>query len=225
MLKEFLIFVGGVAVGTGVGYYVSKRKFEKEIERQVADVKDAFEHRLNDYKAAEKQQVEDRKLGIDDPLDSALEKPVPIVTKKEKEDFFRPDSENVSKSDPVVKVRTPGDDYNPDPSDITRPPFPIKDVDFGDQDDTCDWIVFADGVVCADDSLREVVNEEKVHDILGDNWQGYFGWDGTDKYIDQLYMRNNVEKVDVSICKDLRTYKEWLTEAYPRRAIEEFPDD
>lgn len=237
MIKEILIFVGGAGVGAGVAYYVTKNRFKKEVEKQVNDVKESFEayKKVLETQSAQKQAAKETKknkesksLGIDAPLDSAIEKPIPTKpTKSEKEDFFRPDSSNVSKSDPVIVHSNPinYDNYNPDPSDDTREPFPIKEEDFGDQDDTCDWIVFSDGVVCADDSLREIINEDKVSDILGKDWMRFFGWDGTDKYVNQVYIRNNLEKIDVSICKDLRTYKEWLTEAYPRRALEEFPDD
>ena len=223
-LKYSLIFSAGGVVGFFVSKYVYKKKFEKDLNEQIESVKEAFRanRKLKVKRVKEPEPVDD---GKDPKFNEDLVK----TSKEEKDQFFRPDTALRVKDDAVMnppKEKTPDavdtPDGYPDMDDESAPPFLIRDTDFGDQEDQCEWILWADDVVTADDSICEIVSPEKVAELLPPDWKDKFGWEN--KYQNQIYYRNNINRLDIAIYKDNRTYKEWLEEAYPARYLEEFDE-
>ena len=121
---------------------------------------------------------------------------------------------------PPDAVNTP--DGYPDPEDESAPPYLLREKDYGtlDEFDTLQFILWADSKVSANDSYCELVSPTKLFELLPENWVNMFDWDKTGKYTSVIYFRNNKEKVDIEIVKDVRTYKEWLEEVYPGRVDE-----
>ena len=121
---------------------------------------------------------------------------------------------------PPDAVDTP--DGYPDPDDENAPPYLIREKDYGELDnfDTIELILWADRKVSANDSYCELVSPTKLFEILPENWVNMFDWDKTGKYTSVIYFRNNKEKVDIEIVKDVRTYREYLEAVYPGRVSE-----
>lgn len=227
-LKNALIFSAGGAVGFFVSKAVYKKRFEKDLNEQIASVKEAFRADRKHTLEVKKKDEPKEEAKVDDGTDPKFNEDLK-PTDAEKKEFFRPSEEVQSRDDSVMKpprevtpdsVGTP--DGYPDMDDVSAPPFLLRDKDFGDQEDQCEWILWADGVVTTDDSTCEIVSPDKVAELLPPDWKEKFGWDI--KYQNQIYYRNNINRLDIAIYKDNRTYKEWLEEAYPARYLEEYSE-
>lgn len=217
-LKSIIAFSVGGATGFFISKAIYKKKFEKELNEQINSVKETF--RANRHRSNKK---------VVKPIDDGIDPKINDEPKVEGKEFFRPSEEVQNRDGSVMKpprevtpdaVDTP--DGYPDMDDESAPPFLIRDTDFGDQEDQCEWILWADGIVTADDSTCDQVSPEKVAELLPPDWKEKFGWE--DKYQNQIYYRNNIERLDIAIYKDNRTYKEWLEEAYPARYLEEYSE-
>ena len=236
-----LWFTFGAATGFLIGYTIAIRKAQAVADEQVNDTKTAlkayYEKKIESLSEAEKEPQKDVEgeqmtidMGVDPGIDDATKN---VYVEDSRARFQEPAAPVQPRNDNVIKrpknlpptaIDTP--DGYPDPNDKKAPSYLIREEDFGEIDDwdTLSLIFWKCGTVTTNDSVCEIVSPTLLLRLLPENWPDMFGWGEDDKYADCLYFRNNAERKDIEIEKDLRTYKEWLEEVYPGRAAE-LPDE
>lgn len=233
-----LSFIGGGIAGFFIGKKVAMKKVQEIADAQVEDVKksltELYENRIREARKQEENTKDEEQLemnnkemgvdpGINDDARARFPRPsAPVqpddggrVKKRTRDEVMKPPRDL-----PPDVVNTP--DGYPDPEDESAPPYLLREKDYGtlDEFDTLQFILWADSKVSANDSYCELVSPTKLFELLPENWVNMFDWDKTGKYTSVIYFRNNKEKVDIEIVKDVRTYKEWLEEVYPGRVDE-----
>lgn len=240
-LKIGIGFIVGSIVGGFVGYRISKNNTQKIADEQVEEVKESlkkyYENKISDMKkdiseTSEPKVEESVDLGVDPGINDGPKKPKKLV--ENTRERFQGVAETVQPrvSDvmtrptdlPPTAIDTP--DGYPDPEDTSVEPYLIREKDYGELDDwdTVELILWKDGTVSTDDSMCEIVSPTLLFKLLPEKWSSMFNWDKTGKYEESLYFRNNVERKDIQINKDYRTYREWMEEVYPGR-LEELDDE
>lgn len=232
-MNKYVIFSFSLGIGFVVGFFFGNKSAMKKVQiiadEQVEDTKKAlkayYEDKL-DKKKTECQEDEEQPsidMGVDPGINDEPKKPVedPRSRFQESPKTIQSGVSDVMKRPknlPPTAVSTP--DGYPDPNDKKAPPYLIREEDYGELDDwdTLELIFWKDGVVSTDDSVCEIVSPGLLFKLLPEKWPNMFGWgDEKGKYDDVIYFRNNEERRDIQISKDLRTYKEWIEEVYPGR--------
>lgn len=247
ILSGVSILIGG-AVGYFIGHKVAMNKAQKIADEQVEDVKkalkDLYEDRIKEAREKDLPKNEEdedgrknAEMGVDpgiNDIDSRSRFPRPSKTIQSASKTIEPKIEAPTDKEHEKLMKRPTDlppdaidtlDGYPDPDDVpakSLTPYLLREKDFDtiDNFDTLELILWADGQVSVNDSYCELVSPTKLFELLPENWVNMFDWDKTGKYASVIYFRNNKERVDIEIIKDVRTYKEWLEEVYPGRASE-----
>ena len=189
-MSKGLYFVLGFACGAAGTYFYLKNKYEQYAQEEIDSVKETYRSKADDKSEFEKMPGEE--IEVNDP------KPDLKDLKKDMKDYARKSIKEYT--DYSTKVEKPEDPvYQP----FTEDPQIISEEDFGEVDgyEKMTLMYYSDGVLAEDISDEIVDNaEEKV----GTNYIDVLVKDGKDV----VYVRNDIEKTDYEICKNLLSYKE-----------------
>ena len=175
-----LYFLLGVAVGAAGTYFVVKGKFERQAQEEIDSVKET-------YKAKEREAKKEEK---EEPLVEIKHVKPDLNEYVRKADEYRRYSTTVEKpEDPVHKP-------------FKEEPVLIEESEFGEIEnyDAVTLVYYSDGVL-ADDMSDEIV--ENADELVGTDYIQAL------EKSDAVYVRNDIEKKDYEIVKNLQTYKEF----------------
>ena len=181
-------FVLGALVGSGIAYYICKKKYENLANEEFkARRKEASEKRQEEKKEEAPEPVGDKQASIR----SIHEKPniMEYAERISKEGYT-----DYSGTKEVTKRV-----IEPDSIPYVIPPETFDEGKY-DGFEQISLTYYADGVVAddADDML------EDAESIVGDDFAEHYG----DYEEDVVYVRNEARRTDYEICKDNRTYEE-----------------
>lgn len=195
-IKKAFIFVVGAAIGSAVTYKLLKTKYEQIADDEIDSMKKFYEEKDNarrEYYEEIKKELDDLKIAMDEPV----EKEEPEVN-KDLVDYSKLatkySSDSEAKPDLKKLVKT-GDE-----------PYVISPDEFGENDDyeRIDLTLYEDGFLA--DDCDELVDD--VEDIIG--WENL---DHMGEYEpDILHIQNDRTKTYYEICRDLRKYKDVVSE-------------
>lgn len=178
-MNRALYFLLGVGVGAAGAYFYLKDKYEKYTQEEIESVKQAYKEKSGIANAEPEKEEEQE------------EAPTSVA-------------ERIIKNNGYTDYRTKYE-REPDPAHkpFSEDPEIISEEDFGEMDEyeKVTLTLYADGVL-ADDITDEIVDrpEEKV----GTDYLDRLTKDGEDA----VFVRNDIEKTDYEIVKNLQTYKE-----------------
>lgn len=246
IISASCLVIGGF-VGYKVGVKKAQKFADEQVDSTKKALKNYYEKKLEEKDAVIKKTAEgmivlNNDLGVDPGIDDAdqsnsikdpreqFPRVIEAVStdkyttiKKTTKDDLK-DTKDSRKKDDVMKrpndlpptaIDTP--DGYPDPEDENAAPYLIRDVDYGTVEgfEMQELILWECGTVTTDDSAHDVVSPTYLFKVLPEGWTKWFGWG--ERYLDSLYFRNNKEKKDIQISKELRTFREWLEENFPGR--------
>ncbi len=235
----------GLYIGNKHGYKKGMKKLDSEVESVKSSLKSYYDKKINENKT----ENSDNKTTIINNKGEIIDIPPTIVNPTEEVDPRKdPHELNVSEKEsrarfprvikavptddavihydkrkmPPTAVNTP--DGYPDPDDKKALPYLIRKEDYGEFDDwdTREFIFWECGTVTTDDTVCEQVSPSLLMRLLPEKWPSFFDWSKDGEYADEIFFRNNQERVDIQIVKDRRKYRDWLEEVFPGRAEEEF---
>lgn len=189
-MNKALYFVLGAACGAAGAYFYLKKKFEQYAQEEIDSVKEM-------YKAEKKEEnpVEEEMVEVNDP------KPDLKDLKKDQKNYNR---KSIKEYTDYTKFSGSTDKpEDPIHQPFTEEPEIISEEEFGEIDeyDTITLMYYSDGVLAED-----------ISDEIVDNADEKVGTDYVDVLMkddkDVVYVRNEIDKVDYEICKNLQTYKE-----------------
>lgn len=186
-----LYFIIGLGLGMAIGYNLTKKKCEAEMDAEIESVKEAFTKK----QVADIEKSKELLKGaqdISDKVEAALSKPA-----EEK------GLADLSKMADLIRK----EGYKPEEKKEGPSIYTISPEDFGEGGyETISLTMFSDGVICDDcDERVEDVNR-KIGDALD-----HFG----EYEEDAVYVRNEDLHCEYEILKDERTYEE-VIEGNPR---------
>ena len=197
-IKAMLLFVAGAGTGFAVGYFLSKKKYEKKADTEIESVKRAFNKHLEElYKDGELKDIPETRNGY---------------TKKSESNQKQEGKPNIERSplptDPVddkykdysAPYRVSGDkEKKQAPKKEKEGPYVISPEEFMTSSyEAVTLLYYADGVLADDDN--NVISSYR--EMIGPNALECFG-----QYQDDtVYVRNDKEKVDYEILLDAREF-------------------
>lgn len=193
-MSKGLYFVLGAACGAAGAYFYLKNKFEQYAQEEINSVKETYK--------AEKEEKKHELVETDEELEEKVEikhvKPDLKDLKKDMKDYARKSIKEYT--DYSTKIEKPED---PVYQKFTEEPEIISEEDFGEADgyDTITLMYYSDGI------LAEDISDEIVEDAEGKVGTDYIDEINKDG-VDVVYVRNDIEKTDYEILKNLQTYKE-----------------
>lgn len=194
-MNKTLYFVLGAVCGAAGTYFYLKKKFEQYAQEEIDSVKETYrvDKKNEDAPDEEEQPEEEDKVEIKHvkPDLKEYKKQVAKYKDNKKADSYTDYSTRIEKpEDPVHKP-------------FKEEPEIISEEDFGEIKgyDTVTLMYYSDGVL-AEDISDEIVDDadEKVGTAYVDEINKEDN--------DVVYVRNDIEKIDYEILKNLQTYKE-----------------
>lgn len=194
IIKNILIFAGGAAVGTFIGYKIAEKKFEEEVEYIYEDEDDELE------------EYDDEEYDDDSKPKYAevakFEKPSITEIRSEldrmaKEHGYIPEEESAETESPSEEDEPINGEY----------PYIISPEEYGEDEtyDTVSLILYEDGV------LADAETDEKFRDS-----EECIGWDNIDemgKYEeDAIHIRNAALATDYEILRSEKYYRDIIGE-------------
>lgn len=181
-----IMFITGAALGSLATWKYVKTKYERIAQEEIDSVKDAFNtqkcaSKEDELKNTEPSEVEDTKTEMRDYRD--------IVNR------YASDTEDSS-----IKNEQKGGGMSVN----VKKPYVISPDDFGELDgyDTATLTYYADGVL--EDDYYLVIDESEVDAMVGVDSFNHFG----EHEQDTVFVRNEQQKTDFEIQRDLRKYSE-----------------
>lgn len=206
LIGSISLVVGAVG-GYFTGRYVTKKKCDAELDEkvnaQVAEVKEMLKH----YYCKDTGEHEEE--GTVEAKEDIGQDESPRISFREPDQ--NPQVCGVSSECPAEpQKRSTTNDRTTSDGSVSL----IEDDEFDTEfDDYCEWVLWTDGVITADDPLTEEIDEETINALLPSEWKSYFGW--KDKYDGVLYFRNTRDKVDICVRKEEDSFRDWMRQMYP----------
>ena len=200
-LNSVLIFAAGAIIGSAVTWKFIKTKYEKMAQEEIDSVKEVYSR---DRSEPEKDTEEE----ADIPKVSSSEQTTIMEYAKMLDGMGYTNYSSNSKSSIESTKKTH--------EKKARGPYVINPDEFGEPDDysTVFLNYYADEVVAYDNDDEIFEDADK---ILGANFSDHFG----DYEPDVVYIRNDEERCDYEICRDLRKYLDIIAES-PHEAEDEW---
>lgn len=197
-------FAAGVATGAVVAWMLTKVKYQKIADEEIASVKEYFTcpkilvdnaDILHDESTLADATVSANKLKADV---ARQKKDLAEYTSAVKKTGYTNYSKTIA---PEVPAAVAAPDSNVDERDIREYPYIITPDEFDEIDGYATEVImyYADGVTVGDDD--EPLDEPDK--IIGTEWAGRFG----EYENDAVYVRNDVLKCDYEVLRDLREYR------------------
>lgn len=195
MIKNFMIFVSGAALGSLVTWQIIKTKYERIAQEEIDSVKEVYSKRR-----AESEDVEKENSNVArEKAEEARKKPSVIeYAAKLKEHGYT----NYSNLDALnEEVESEKENEEEEETSVDRP-YVISPDEFDSKDDydTVSLTYYSDKIVADRDD--EIV--EDVEEIIGFESLNHFG----EFEDDSVFVRNDRLKIDYEILLDQRTYAE-----------------
>lgn len=196
-LNSAFIFAVGAAIGSAVTWKIVKTRYERIAQEEIDSVKASFSDRQSEPAEGDTESETMRYLkDVAEPFAEGLAEglmgdQLSIKDYAEKlQDMQYVDYSSNSKSSIEPKKKE---------EEIAPTPYVIEPEMFG-EDYKCVYLTYyADGVLTYDDT-EEIV--EDASSIVGDNFSQHFG----DYESDIVHIRNDEERCDYEISKDMRKY-------------------
>lgn len=204
-VKTLLVFVAGLAVGAGSGYFITKKKYEKIADEEIASVKEVFQKKLDSLTC-------DNDESKDEPENPKYDSPQEYLAHHpeiDKPSYEQEEQDESKKEDRQATLKKESDDahkkYNKALQNVGNAcaePYVIKPHEYGDQEtyDLISLTLTSDGEVI-DDRNTEILSD--VEDVLGNclTFMGEFAEN-------VVHIRNEQRMCDYEVCKDIRTAEE-----------------
>lgn len=177
-MNKALYFLLGVGVGAAGAYFYLKNRFEQYAQEEIDSVKETY--KAKQEPAEEKVEIKHVKPDLKDLFPSDIVKKV-----EEYKDYH-------------TKVEKPDD---PAHKPFSEEPEIISEEDFGEIDEyeKLTLTYYSDGIL-AEELSDEIV--ENADELVGTDYIQEL------EESDAVYVRNDIEKTDYEIVKNLQTYKE-----------------
>lgn len=181
----FVSFLAGAVVGATAGILATKKHFEDIAQEEIDSVKEVFGNAEHE----EEEHTEDIQVPNEKP---ELSKYMDIIKKEGYKNYSN------SKQEPTTEEPVAEDT-----------PYEIDDAEFGEIDGYSQhsWTYFSDGVLCEDHN--EPLSQDEIDSCVGLDFVNAF-FDNEDA--DSIYIRNEVLMGDYEILKDLREYRDVVTD-------------
>ena len=185
-IKNVLIFSLGAATGSLVAWRLLKTKYEQYAQNEIDSYKE--------YVRTKKEEKTVENVN-DETTDNVVNEPVEERT-------------SIVPKDILDRYRS--DNYEKEDSKLVREPYIISPEEYGTLDgyECVSLTYYADGVLT--DEWDNVIHD--YDDVVGDDFASHFG-----QYEDDsVFVRNEGEKRDYEILRDLNTFAETMgTTNYP----------
>lgn len=202
-MKNLLIFVGGVAVGSIATFFVVKDRFQKICDQEIGETRAMYQDKI--------KKLEKEKANIvNEEPEAEVIKDIDIPGPAEKKLAVRnPDLKEIAAS----MIHEEG--YSPEPVAAIRKkldePYVISPDEFGDLDYECISLTYYEDNILADDD-DEIIDD--ILDTVGSDALDAFGReDGEEEFT--VHVRNDARKCDYEICRDFRKYDDVMRAENP----------
>ena len=200
--RNLLFFSAGFGIGTGLTWIFLKKKYQKEKETEISEVREVYSRKEQELKKREEELLKlaeknDEEKGPD--IESYMAKRKAEFEASRKSYFDQLDA--FGYSSPEMREE---DEENDQP--IEGRPYVITPREFGERDgyDTCSFTFFEDGVL-ADENGEEMAPEE-IENTIGQDSLTRFG----EYEDDSVYVRNERHRCDYCVLLDERDYSDYL---------------
>lgn len=187
------MFATGAAIGSLVTWKCVKTKYERIAQEEIDSVKKEFRQQAN--KSAKMHVMEDEHEDC-----AASEADSDSHTTTEMHEYIDIAGRYLSTDD----VSNAENEQKGGGAYMAKKPYVISPDDFGELDgyETTTLTYYADGVL--EDDYYVVIDEEEVDNMVGLDSFNHFG----EHEEDTVYVRNEQQKTDFEIQRDLRKYSE-----------------
>lgn len=199
-LAYFITFAVGAAIGGYASWQYAKKKYEALAQEEIDSVKEAFSHK----ETVANYVCNNNDTMVKDFADIVIKR-VERVKAQQIVDTNSYRSSEVDDNEDEVIITSSADDYpSEDEEHYSDKPYVISPAEFGEKEEyeTVSLIYFADGVLTNDD-YDEVADIELT---VGRESLNHFG----EYEDDSVFVRNDNNKCDYEILKDLRTFSDVL---------------
>jgi len=195
MIKNFMIFVSGAALGSLVTWQIVKTKYEQIAQEEIDSVKEVYSKRRAESEDVEKENSDVAR----EKAEEAKKKPsvMEYAAKIKEHDYT-----NYSNPDALnEEAESEKENEEEEETSVDRP-YVISPDEFDSKDDydTVSLTYYSDKIVADRDD--EIV--EDVEEIIGFESLNHFG----EFEDDSVFVRNDRLKIDYEILLDQRTYAE-----------------
>ena len=200
MKTRIVTFIFGVAAGSVITWFVTKKRYEKIAQEEIDSVKEVFSKRHDKIESeAESEQSEESDADIsedepeEDDWDQETELEYLQIASQYADDLT---IEERSKAKPIV----------------------ISPDEFGEDHsyDQIELVYYADGIL-ADE--RDIISN--IADIVGEDFESHFG----EYEDDSVYIRNDRLRSEYAIIKDERSFYDVFKEMIPKDFDRGFAED
>ena len=200
MKTRIVTFIFGVAAGSVITWFVTKKRYEKIAQEEIDSVKEVFSKRRDKIESeAESEQSEESDADIsedepeEDDWDQETELEYLQIASQYADDLT---IEERSKAKPIV----------------------ISPDEFGEDHsyDQIELVYYADGIL-ADE--RDIISN--IADIVGEDFESHFG----EYEDDSVYIRNDRLRSEYAIIKDERSFYDVFKEMIPKDFDRGFAED
>ena len=202
-LEAALIFIGGAGTGVIATRSFFKYRYYKDFEKEVEEIRDIYERRLEKEKEQLKEQ-EPIKEPVYDGTTDIFGNGVDYAVEALK--LYGSSVDNAVKAlEPYGSTTMEGKEEQVEVKNSNKDPdvYIIAPEEFAETDefDTASMILFADGVLI--DDAKDVV--DMPENFLGSEWKAYLD------EAQAAYFRNLDLSLEIEVIRDIRTYDEFLS--------------